>query len=442
MTGNTNSNDIESMFAGIPFPMMIFLGLLVAWTIEAIGTWQMTQTDSIVHYCSCFLLVGVFRTIPCLAAFIKLLIFRHFSINFMVWFHADFARRLITHSFCSISVKVGQWFNLFTLRTGFRYDDIRHAFLRYRKICLEPILGHNPKLAFFILLAIVLPSTNLYAVSEIRMFSPGITAAYYTMRNVSGQIWYPTGQVWEAYGTGGRTAADYDLALTNKTAGMWVGNFDTNIASGSYYAASYYQAGGSPADADPIVWSEFGAWTGSVWSTESTTAPAIADAVWDELMSDHTTELSFGGEVQQLDPNITTILSHVTAIKAVTDIMELKNTTVSAADDSNSFTITAGLAVADAYRGLTIYVKDATDGNWDAQMIAEYTAGRVVTVDAPMAFTPDVGDIVVIWGLTAYPVDVFDGLPMPPEPETTIVDLRAGTAGGGTRVLNEESEDP
>jgi len=104
------------------------------------------------------------------------------------------------------------------------------------------------------------------AASEIRMFAPGITSAYYTMRNVSGQIWYPTGQVWETYGTGGRTANDYDIILTDKSAGMWVGNFDTNISSGSYYAASYYQAGSSPADSDPVVWQEYGYWSGTMWT--------------------------------------------------------------------------------------------------------------------------------------------------------------------------------
>ena len=297
---------------------------------------------------------------------------------------------------------------------------------------------------------------SVFGTNEIRSFNAGATTCYAVVRDISGQVWYVTGQAWETWGTGGRTAADYDIVLSNKTAGMFVGTMDTNIGAGQYYIVTLQQAGGTPADTDPAVWQEFGDWTGSVWTPATLTSGDIADAVWDEVVADHTGETTFGGEVQQLDPNITilknyavewdpnftTILNNTTAIKAVTDIMRAVNSTVAVADDANSFTLTAGLAVADAYRGMTIYVKDATDGNWDAQMIAEYTAGRVVTVDAPMAFTPDVGDIVVIWGLTAYPVDVFDGLPMPPEPETTIVDLRAGTAGGGTRTLNEEQDDP
>lgn len=218
-------------------------------------------------------------------------------------------------------------------------------------------------------------------------------------------------------------STDLNDILTDTSAFDTVGEHATaiwNAATGSYGGAGTY----GQAVEDILV-----------DTTAYDTDAEHAAAIWNALMATYTIELSFGGDLQQLDPNIT-------LIKAVTDIMEVKNTTVSAADDSNSFTITAGLAVADAYEGLTIYIKDATDGNWDAQLIVDYTSARIVTVDAPFAFVPAVGDIVVIWGLTDFPIDVANGLPLPPEGETITIDMRASTPGGGVTTLSETGEDP
>ena len=286
---------------------------------------------------------------------------------------------------------------------------------------------------------------STYGANEINAFAPGVTTAYAIVRQTDGDVWYVIGQVFEVWGTGARTAADYDIALTDKAGDMFVGNFDTNVAAGVYHVVTHYQVGGSPANSDPAVWQEHGYWDGAIWGSDVVAALPTKEEIRAEIDANSTQLAAILADTNELQTDWTNggrLDLLIDGIKAVTDIMELKNTTVSAADDSNSFTITAGLAVADAYRGLTIYVKDATDGNWDAQMIAEYTAGRVVTVDADFSFTPDVGDIVIIWGLTAYPVDVFDGLPMPPKPDTITVDLRAGTTGGGTTTLNEFSDDP
>jgi len=101
--------------------------------------------------------------------------------------------------------------------------------------------------------------------NEINAFQTSGVTFYGVIRNVSGQVWYVAGKVFETWGTGGRTAADYDIALTDKTGGMFVGNFDTNISAGYYYIVTHQQAGGSPDDADPAVSQEYGYWTGSTW---------------------------------------------------------------------------------------------------------------------------------------------------------------------------------
>jgi hypothetical protein len=103
------------------------------------------------------------------------------------------------------------------------------------------------------------------AADEINAFSPGITNAYSVVREVDGDVWYVSGQVFESWGTAARTAADYDIALVDKSGGMFVGDFDTNISAGQYHIITHYRVGGSPADTDPAIWQEYGDWDGSSW---------------------------------------------------------------------------------------------------------------------------------------------------------------------------------
>lgn len=69
-----------------------------------------------------------------------------------------------------------------------------------------------------------------------------------------------TNEVW---GTGGRDADDYDIALTEEDAsGHYIADFAAggSIAAGYYYVTIYRQAGANPADSDvaiargPIDW--------------------------------------------------------------------------------------------------------------------------------------------------------------------------------------------
>ena len=114
-----------------------------------------------------------------------------------------------------------------------------------------------------VLLFLGLPA--VWGANEIRAFCPGATACFSVVREIDGDVWYVTGEVFEVWGTAARTAADYDIALTDKSGGMFVGTMDTNIGAGYYYILTYQQAGGSPADTDPVIWQEYGYWTGSVW---------------------------------------------------------------------------------------------------------------------------------------------------------------------------------
>lgn len=126
-------------------------------------------------------------------------------------------------------------------------------------------------------LIILFLCSQAHAANELNAFSPGISTAYSVVREIDGDVWYVSGQVFEAWGTAARTAADYDIALVDKSGGMFVGTMDTNIGAGYYHVVSHYQVGGSPADSDPAVWHEYGYWSGSIW--EPYTQKTIEDKV-------------------------------------------------------------------------------------------------------------------------------------------------------------------
>jgi uncharacterized phiE125 gp8 family phage protein len=115
--------------------------------------------------------------------------------------------------------------------------------------------------------------------NEIRQHYPTGFTLYAVIRNSAGLVWYPTGEVFETWGTGSRTAADYDIALT-ETQADYIGDFDTNVDAGRYDVQVYRQAGGAPADSDllagvrEIVWSG----TAAVGSGEVGAAITVAQA--------------------------------------------------------------------------------------------------------------------------------------------------------------------
>jgi hypothetical protein len=86
---------------------------------------------------------------------------------------------------------------------------------------------------------------------------------YAVVRNSAGEVWYPVGQVFESWGTGGRTADDYDISLTDKSGSRYVGDFDVNIPVGEYSVQVFLQAGAGPADGDSLVGGGEIIWSGT-----------------------------------------------------------------------------------------------------------------------------------------------------------------------------------
>ena len=124
--------------------------------------------------------------------------------------------------------------------------------------------------------------------NEIRVdFVPALNL-FACIWDLSQQVWQVAGQVFEAWGAGSRTAADYDIALTDNGGGHYSGDFDTNITAGEYEILIYQRLGASPADTDPPIYSYRRKWGGSrLWSDLNikleTTISAVhtADRVFD-----------------------------------------------------------------------------------------------------------------------------------------------------------------
>ena len=119
---------------------------------------------------------------------------------------------------------------------------------------------------------------------------------YAVVRNDVGDVWHIAGQTFEVWGTGGRTADDYDLSLTDKSGSRYVGDFDSNIQAGRYSVQVFLQAGANPADGDTLVASEEILWSG----TGKVTA--------DKLLANKAIQNKTTGQIKYYDDNKQTVL--------------------------------------------------------------------------------------------------------------------------------------
>ena len=130
---------------------------------------------------------------------------------------------------------------------------------------------------------------------------------YAVVRNEAGEVWYPGGQVFESWGTGGRTADDYDISLTDKGGSRYVGDFDSNIPAGRYSVQAFLQAGANPADSDNVVDGDKIVWSGA------------GKVTCDKLLANKAVQNKSTGEIKYYDDDGQTVfLTHTPADTAVT----------------------------------------------------------------------------------------------------------------------------
>lgn len=134
---------------------------------------------------------------------------------------------------------------------------------------------------------------------------------YAVVRNKAGDVWHVVGQVFEAWGAGGRDADDYDISLTDKDGSRYVGNFDSNIPAGRYRVQIFLQSGAGPADGDSLVAGYEIVWTGT----------AVLTA--DKLLANKAVQSKPTGEIKYYDDDGQTVLLTLTPTEAQATITRL-----------------------------------------------------------------------------------------------------------------------
>ncbi len=99
--------------------------------------------------------------------------------------------------------------------------------------------------------------------NEIQVNYASGNVLYAAIRRAGGDVWHPSQQGFEAWGTDGRDADDYDIQLADKSGSRYVGDFDSNVPAGRYAVQVFVQGGANPSDADLLVGGCEIVWTGA-----------------------------------------------------------------------------------------------------------------------------------------------------------------------------------
>ena len=135
--------------------------------------------------------------------------------------------------------------------------------------------------------------------------STGLTV-YALVRDTTGGVY--TGSAFETQVEANLSTYKRTLA-ENGTTGCYFADMPS-VAAGRYQVEYRRQSGGSPAWTDAVLATEWLDWSGTAHvGTGTASAAAIADAVWDEARSGHTTSGSFGEALQTKDGDITSATS-------------------------------------------------------------------------------------------------------------------------------------
>jgi hypothetical protein len=117
--------------------------------------------------------------------------------------------------------------------------------------------------------------------NEIYTHYSGGSTLYAVIRDRLCRVWYRLGQVFEEWGTDDRGIEDYAVALTDKSGGLYAGDFGGSIPQGTYKVAIFHQAGSVPGISDQIVDSQqiyFGS-GGAITAEKLMSGKAVQDKI-------------------------------------------------------------------------------------------------------------------------------------------------------------------
>jgi hypothetical protein len=141
-------------------------------------------------------------------------------------------------------------------------------------------------------------------------YSSGNTI-YAVIRNVFGEVWYITGEVFETWGTDSRDANDYDISLIDKGGSKYIGDFDSNIPAGRYCVQIFLQAGAGPDDGDSMIGSSEIFWSGSGRITA------------DKLLANKAEQDKTNGQIKYYDDDGQTVLVTMDAVDTAANVARL-----------------------------------------------------------------------------------------------------------------------
>ena len=134
---------------------------------------------------------------------------------------------------------------------------------------------------------------------------------YAVIRNKAGDVWYISGEVFEAWGTAGRDADGYDISLTDKSGSKYVGDFDNNIPAGRYCVQIFLQAGANPDDSDSLIGSSELFWSGTGKITP------------DKLLANKAEQDKSNGQIKYYDDDGQTVLVTLDAVDTADNVIRM-----------------------------------------------------------------------------------------------------------------------
>lgn len=177
------------------------------------------------------------------------------------------------------------------------------------------------------------------------------------------------------------------------------------------------------ADYDPPTRAELttdiGTVTTAISALNDLSAAEAADAVWDEVMSGHSTAGTTGAEIQS---HVTT--AEMAAAFALNEPMRILNTTIATVNSQTNFTLTAGPDYDDILNGQMAIIEDfSTDRNQWVVEITDYVASsKTVTIASAPPFT--------IVGSTLNPIGIWGTL----DSGATAAEIRAEMDSNSTQL--------
>ncbi|KKN11902.1 hypothetical protein LCGC14_1021830 [marine sediment metagenome] len=221
---------------------------------------------------------------------------------------------------------------------------------------------------FAILLMMV---CSAFAADEIH--APYLTGQtlYFVRYAANGDVFLSDGSASETWGTGGRGADDYDVAMLERktgsgASGHYVGSFDTipNIGAGFYHFDIFLQAGGSPADSDvpALFWGEI-PWTGTAEDPAATQGD-ITDAHATTDGKIDTTDALVTSSHSATDGKIDTTDALITSSHSTTDgKIDTTDALITSSHSATDGLITTVDTVVDSILVLVTLMRDMMEGD-------------------------------------------------------------------------------